>query len=332
VQKTLRWTALLGALVVLASDLIGHGSWQPRQEYSVVALVLVTLATAVTLIFLLPRASRSLRAEPDLLVPLGLYVLAQEIVGWLAMIPGPGALLTLSETFRLLSVPVTISLQVVLHLLLTVAFATWTLTLVCRVTLGRSIDFAEARRDIFQGFWRTLAYMAISVAVFLGGLALALGAVASPLALVTIVLATPAINFATAGLLLHGIAGPRRPFWRVLRDSVTVSWKHLGRWWKPMLAQMEILGLVTFVSLSFHSSGHSRSVSNWAVHGMWTGGFENSSRWLSAFMGAAESAPPAFVVTFLGLVLGTLSIAVKLRIARELHALGELAADGGSGF
>ena len=298
------------------------------QGYALVVAVLIIVATGLVLLVPLRREARRMLQHPDLLVPLGLLVLATGMVEWTLTWPVLGTILAPAWQLSLVSLSFSLSVGLVIQVALAVAFAAWSLSLICVTTEDRAPDLLEGLRSIRRGFWRTFGYMAIAITGFylLLAVMIAMASFALPLAVIGIGVGTLLLNFATAGALLRGIARPEVPFWQCFRESVAASSQHLSRWWAPLLLQMEILGLLTFVHLSFSSYGNHRSVSNWAVNGMWTGGFESDSRWLSNVMDAVEAPAPAVVATLLGLVLGILAVAVKLRIARELHQLGELTA------
>jgi hypothetical protein len=107
----------------------------------------------------------------------------------------------------------------------------------------------------------------------------------------------------------------RLSFGEALRHGIQVSWRAKERWWLPILAQMMLLGLFTFISVSY--AGHSKT--NWSANGFWTGGYENECCWYGKLMEALEAPKVAVISTALGLVFGVLAVAVKLRIVEELE-------------
>jgi len=323
--------AVLGPLVVLALDLLLGARWVSGQGYALFVAALILVATGLVLIVFLRREARGMLRQPDILVPLGLYVLATGMLQWFSSLPVLGGILAPSWDLSLFSMSFSVSVSLLLGIALAVGFAAWTLGLICLATQGRAPDLFEGLRTMRRGGWRTLGYMTLAMLVFFPMMAvcLALLPYVMPLALISIGLGALLLNFATAGVLLRGIARPEAPFWPCLRDGIVVSCKNASRWWAPLLLQMEILGLFTVVHVSISRSFNLRRVTNWAVNGMWTGGFESDSRWLPNMMDAVAVPVPAVVTTLIGLVLGALAIAVKMRIARELHQVGELAATCG---
>ena len=325
-KQTLRRLAVIGPLLVLGVELVRGHPWQERQEYALAVLVLTVVATGVVLRWLLPQETRRLREQLDLLVPLGLYILAQQLLAWAMLFPLLARILEPGWEISLFALSLTLSVSVVVMIALAAVFATWTLALICCAIQGRPVELLEGLEQIRRSFWRVLGYMAVSVVVFFLGisLAIALSTAAMPLGLLAVALGTLLLNFATAGILLRAVSKPEIPFWRGLREGLAASWRNKRRWWLPLAVQMEILGLVTYVGLSFADSGRHNTVSNWAVNGLWTGGFESDSRWASVVMDAVEVPAPEVVATLLAIVLGVLAVTIKLRVARGLHEAGEL--------
>ena len=96
----------------------------------------------------------------------------------------------------------------------------------------------------------------------------------------------------------------------------------------PVLAQLVLLGAVTYVSVSYSDGlGRHHSSTNVGVHGFWIGGYENECRWYGAFMDAYGVAKVGVVVTALNLIFGVLAIAVKLTVVEQLEALSARRAD-----
>jgi hypothetical protein len=140
-------------------------------------------------------------------------------------------------------------------------------------------------------------------------------------------------NFATAALLLVGL-DERLGFGQAFRTGLWVSWSNKGRWWKPVVAQMLLLGWITLIMASYTEAtgrGYStHSSTNWAVNAFWTGGYENECRWYGDLMKTVKAPKLAVLSTILGLVYGVLAIAVKLTIAERLPARQQRIRETGS--
>lgn len=269
-KKTLRRMAVLGPLLILAIDLQRDLPWQPRQEYALVVLALTVLATGVTLRWSLRGETRRIREHLDLLVPLGLYVFAEQLLAWVVLVPFVGRIMEPGWDVNILALSFTLSVNLVVVIVLSVMHAAWTLALVCQATEGRPVDLMEGLDQVRRRFWRVFGCMAVSLVVFFLGVALVIAACKTALTpgLFLIGLGTVALNFVTAGLLLRAVSRPELPFWTGFREGLAVSWRHQRRWWVPLLVQMEIVGLITYVTLSFSYDGGYSRVANWAVRSM----------------------------------------------------------------
>jgi len=153
--------------------------------------------------------------------------------------------------------------------------------------------------------------------------AVALAAAALPVGLFAIGALSLAWNLATAALLTVVVAS-REPLARALAEGFRASWSGKRRWWYVVVAQMLLLGWVTFLSVSFTTSTGpgsftTKSSTNWSVNGFWTGGYEDSCRWYgtAAAIYETQTLPP--VATLQGLAFAVLAVAVKLRVVRDLR-------------
>ena len=83
------------------------------------------------------------------------------------------------------------------------------------------------------------------------------------------------LNLGTGALLLAAL-DPRLSYWASVRQGLRRSWQSKSRWAKPMLAQLLLLGVLTYVAVSYDdpAAGH-QQVSNFNVNGMWVGGYES---------------------------------------------------------
>src|SRR5262249_3091995 len=99
--RYLRLTALLGTCAVLLQEAVSAFPLQPRQAWGFVILVLAVSAVALTLRWLMPAALGKLLAHPDLLVPLGLLVFLEGVLGWLLLLQPVAALLAPSWPLKL---------------------------------------------------------------------------------------------------------------------------------------------------------------------------------------------------------------------------------------
>jgi hypothetical protein len=320
-----RGVAAAGTALVLAQQVVGSFPLQPRQGWGLLVLLLAVPAVALTVAALMPRAAGRLYRHPDLLVPLGVLVLADGLLGWLLLLLPPASVLTRAAAVKVLGIGLSLSASFVLSVLLHVAYATWMTALILDVVRLDRADPARALGALRAWFLRVLALEFFGWAGLFAGVAvaIALGPVALALAVVVIGAWSLAWNLATAALLPAALDG-RLSFGQALARGVRLSLAGAGRWWPAVVAQLLLLGLVTFIAVSYTESrpgGYTtQSRTNWGVNGFWTGGYESGCRWYDKLMEALDAPKLAPVSTALGLVFGVLAIAVKLHIADRLPA------------
>ncbi|MHC4780433.1 MAG: hypothetical protein ACYTFG_17825, partial [Planctomycetota bacterium] len=94
-------------------------------EYAFGVLVIQGLAVLAMAAVLLQNPVKDLVENPDLLVPVGVALLASSAVSWLSLAPGFAAVLAPSETMKFLGLTLTVSLAFFIHIGIWVAFAAW---------------------------------------------------------------------------------------------------------------------------------------------------------------------------------------------------------------
>jgi len=136
--------------------------------------------------------------------------------------------------------------------------------------------------------------------------------------LVVIAVIGIALNVGTAALLPVAVT-VEGSFFAALGAGVGASLAFWRRWWKPLAAQLLLLGFFTFLVVSYSYSGGHSSKTNWGVNSFWVGGYESDCRWYTKYMEALEAPTVDWVIAVLALAFGVLAIAVKLHIAQQLE-------------
>ena len=333
--RVLRRVALVGTGAVVAWNVVSLARIEPRQEYGFHVLVLAGVAVGLALRVLLPDAARRLRRHPDLLVPLGLYVTADTLLTLLAKLPGLAALLTPSWPVKIFSLSIGLSLFFVIEILLGLIYAGWTTVLVLQAVRRDRVDPVRAVAGVRRWFPRVLAAEFVGWAVFFAGLAVAvaIGTNSVELAMLLIGVGGLVWNLATAALLPVAVA-EEGSLGQALRAGLRVSWAGKRRWWRLVVAQMVLLGCVTYIAVSFTHSPRpgvfqTQSRSTWHVHGFWAGGYPDACHWHTDLMQTVEAEPLPLVTTLLGLIFAVLAIAIKLRITADVY--GPRPAEGVAG-
>jgi hypothetical protein len=290
VLKGLRSVALLGTCAVVVWQLVSLGQIQPHQGWGFLVLALAGLAVGLMLRFLLRDSARRLRRHYDVFIPLGLYIPAEALLGYLAAIPALATLLTPNWSVRILGLTLSLSLIFVLELVLGIIYAGWVTSLILQAVivdsslregLAASGSLAEqggylpqdqveplrAIADIRRWFLRVLGAELFGWGVWFLGMvvALALAMAFGGLALILIAVFSLVWSLASAALLpvvvaeagvFNGRGEPaeRRSFRAALAQGLRLSWKGKGRWWLPVVLQMILLGSVTYFDISYSSS------------------------------------------------------------------------------
>jgi hypothetical protein len=320
----LRLAASIGIGIVLCCQASSLFSMEPRQDWGFIVLVLAVPAVGLVSILLLPSAVAKLKQHLDLILPLGLYITSMYLLNALATIPVLASVLSPSWSFKILSLSFSISVAFLLLIALAVAYAGWTPIMILQAVREDRVDPIAAFSSIGKWFWRVLGAETIGWGVLFTALAvgLALAAAALPLALTLLGLFFVIWNLMTAALL--PVVFEHSGFSAAIRQGIRVSWTGKSRWWLPVLAQMVLLGFVTFISVSFTSNPHPgsfnmQSKTHYSVNGFWTGGYQNECHWYTDLMKEAEARTLPLIETLLGILFGVLAILVKIKVTTEVY-------------
>jgi hypothetical protein len=319
----LRILSVAGVAVVLCQEALSAIPLQPRQESGFIILVIAIPLVWFALAVGLPSAWQRLLRHLDLLVPLGILTLAEAVIGWMVLLPGLNSWLTPTKRLQFAALSFTISASFIAIIALNVLYAAWMTLMIRGVVQRERGDLVDTAANCWRWFLRVLGLEAIGWGVLFAGLAVALAAAPFALVLVFPAIAVGALlwNLATAAVLLLALED-RLSFWEALTGGIRASWASKGRWWKPVVLQMFLLGWVTLVIASYTETTaggyHRHEGTNWAVNAFWTGGYDGECRWYADFMKALNAPKLPFISTVLGLAFGVLAIAVKLTIADRL--------------
>ena len=326
-QTIVRVSALAGVAAVLIQQAVSAVIWhQPRQGWGFVVLAIAVPAVLATVVVMMPNAGRRLLRHPDLLIPLGLLIFAEAVLGWLALLPMAGPLLGAAKSVNLVGIGLSISVTFVVAIILRVAYAAWQTTLIMQATNEDRSDTIATLAVARRWFLRVLGMETVGWVVhFLGiAVAFALAPAAIVLTLIAIGLWSIVWNLATAALLPVAVQGTPG-FFAALVRGISVSLAGLRHWGYVVIAQLLLLGLVTFCSVTYTekqgANTTTKSNSNWSVNGFWTSGYEDTCRWHEKMMEAASAPKLALVTTLHGLLFGIVAILVKLHITARLPGL-----------
>ncbi|HEV3444163.1 MAG TPA: hypothetical protein VG099_05935 [Gemmataceae bacterium] len=322
-NQFLRVVSLCGVCLVLLQQSVTALPFKLRQAYGIVVLVLAVVAVVLVLAILMPGTIGKLKRHVDLLVPLGLFTLADTVFGWLFLLPAIAAVMKPSQQVIIGVLTFSVSATLLVTILLQAAYGAWTTWLIVNTVCSGQTDPAGALRGLKRWFFRVFGLEFIGWGVLFAGLAcaIALGTVALPLTLILVGVGSLVWNLATAALLPLAL-DERLRFWEAFRWGIAVSWRDKWRWGPILVAQMLLLGWITFFSVSYTvsqpGSVHTQNKTAFSVNGFWTGSYENECRWYGKLMDAVEAPPLQVLSTVLGLVFGVLAVAIKLRISEDV--------------
>lgn len=311
---------MVGLAAVLLVDFISSLRLHGGLGLGVAMLFVFPIAVGLVSLTLMPNAAGTLFRSKDLLVPLALVTVAAKLLAWLAAAPIFGAWLTPSFPLRLLNLSFGISLSFLLQVALAVAYATWVTGSILELVRNGSSDPCRVLPVVPGRFLRVLGlefmgWAAVMVAV---AVMLLLMPVMGFFALVPMLVFAVAWNFATAAVLPVAWAG-EGGFWDSLRAGVSVSRAHLRPWWRLLLAQMLLLGLIFFASSHWSGGDGGHTNVTWSVNAFWTGGYEDDCRWYGKLAEALHTAKLPFVDTLLSLLFGAFAVAIKIAIVQRLR-------------
>jgi len=329
----LRWVAIIGTGVVFLWRATSLSAMQPRQDWGIVVVIMAVLAVGLACLVLMPVATARLRRHMDLLLPFGLYTVVQALLSGLMAIPILSAVFSPFWTLTILSLSFSLSLMLVLQIAIAVLYAAWTTILIVQAVRQDHVDPIRGLTAMPNCFWRVLGAEALGWTVVFVGLAIAitLGTVALALAMIVIAVFSLIWNLMT-GALLPVVVAERKPFGESVKEGIRISWEGKSRWWLPVVAQMVLLGWVTFFSVSYTSSPRPGSFStqektDFGINGFWTGGYENECRWHTKLMATVEAEPLPLAEFLLGVVYAVLAIVLKLEITARVYPATQIAED-----
>jgi hypothetical protein len=345
----LRVIALAGTIVALLQDTSSQEpvSWllKLRQQQGLVVPIVAVVAVLLTVIVAMPSAWKAIRRHPDVLVPLGVLTFAATALGWFMLLLGLAVLgkgltvLAVPTPFNIVDSILTLSvggvvlsiLPFVSVVLLFVGYGAWSTLMVLEIAREDRSDPSRTLAGCWRWFLRILGLESVGWAVTfaLFGLTGGLLSASGQLTLAWMAIgAIPALvwNLATTALLPVAL-DDRLSFREALVTGIKVSWQAKGRWWMLIVAQMLLMGWVTYLDVSYDEyasvSGEYRLTGQYTntqshVHPFWTGGYADGSYWYEDMMDALNAPPADVITTAMALVFGVLAIAVKLTVAERL--------------
>lgn len=336
IRLLLRLIAFFGTAAVVLWQFVSMPQLQPRQAYGFV-IPAVAIFAVVLMLAVMSDATQRLLQYTDLLVPLGLFVTVSTAFNMLAAVPAIAAMLTAPWSIQLLTLSLSLSVLMVATSLLSVVYVGWTTTLILQVVVHGQVNLIAPFAIVGRWFWRTLTweFLGWSILLCVSAVLLVAGTVSLTVALVLLGVTTLTWNLLTAAVLPVVLAD-NGPFWNAVKDGLRISREGIPKWAPLVIAQMLLLGWVTFVHVSYTThettqtdSGYNltttekttnKTQTNWSVNSFWTGGYADDCKWHESLMKALESEPLQFVNRLLTLLFAVLAIAIKIKIVSDLYS------------
>jgi hypothetical protein len=317
--RNLRLLAVLGASLHLLVGLAQSLPLHPGRLWMLLLLPVLALAATVCLLGFGRRGARTLAAHCDLLVPIGLYVLARQVLNLLMLIPVLGTTLGWSNSVQLMGVTLALGPATILYYLLNTLFAGWTVALMVPAVQGSGPDLLQPLRNWSSWFGRVLLTRLLgSLACWIyltGGLALMmtlfrLGWMGG---LLTVLLLLPVgLGLNLAGLFLYpAVMRPGQPFWPSLFQGVTLGLRLFPRLLPPTLAFSVLVGSIPRFTCWLSSSRQSFNV---RFDIKWLADFPANTAWEASVARWTGTDPLPFVSHALELLLLGVGVAMMLEM------------------
>lgn len=328
--RWLRWTSGLSLAGLFVLRTIQSFPFPARAWVSFACLLAMSLAVTATLLLLLRPEVRTIRARPELLVPLGLLWLVLQLFQWTV---SPLEFLTTDLlALHLGALAVRITGLLLLTILAATAYLAWETRLVWRVARDEPFESDGGLGDALHHFPAALvagAFGTISILLLLVPI-LSVVIASGGFAFLLLVPVGLAFNLLTAPLVPvvmedGGGIGAR------MKAGLAAGVSGWRRWWLPVTIQFVLLGGLYFVAYDYtatveisggsHFSRSSMSRSGWSAGSVvkWTGGYEDGTAWDDKVAEAWMSTVPPVTGYLLTLFFAVLAIAVKLRIVSRLE-------------
>jgi len=274
----------------------------------------VAWLAAMALVF--RRGRRALLAQPELLVPVGIVLPLDVALTWLADAPKLNAVMQPIASLALWGIGIAVSFPVATKIALWTSFAAWQTDLLIRAQSNPGpLDLAPWS-PIRRGFWRAFGALAIGSAglnLLSVPLVALLGPSSFPGFAFCLLLVTLLWNVATFAVLPWVMQSPER-FATAVKSGTRQSWRRKWRWSPLVVAQLLMLGAMTYYSSSRHGS------SSWSfnVHNPWIGGYECTTNWYADHQAWIKAPESPFALALQMLAFLTLAVAVKVSVLADL--------------
>jgi hypothetical protein len=333
----LRLTAILGVCAAALKRVFLAEPLRENEYFSFYALALLATAVCAALFVFLPKATSAIVKNPDLLVPLGLYVTVNGIIELIAQSTSFAGVTQGLLSFE--GVTAALIGNWFLRIAASVCFLGWTTRLLLDFVKTGRVDLFGAFKDVRQWFPRTAGVVLVGAVPMV--LLVLLLMVPFLISLWTSTLFAFSFIFLIAGLslfwnlaaavLLPVVLRVKTGFAAAVRRGIGISWANKYRIILPIVLVMVISGWVVLIFVTFRSyqsdpqefgSGLSpysiRSTWQFTANFAWTGGYPEESKWHAVLMKTVQAKTLPTVDFRIMLLMLLLSLAANLQIITTL--------------
>jgi hypothetical protein len=340
-SKILRTVAVIGLVLTTIYKIFSVSDIKQNQVYSFYALILIVVGIGVSL-FVLRKTTVQIFKNPDLLVPIGLYVTANTILSFgtksLSFVGFRDGKLELEG----------LSLFLVVYFLtqvfISVFFTGWMTRILLQFVESGRVELIYTIQDFRNWLPRTFIYLVVGwipiylmlsfmfLPVLLGGSARSSVALLYPF-IFLIGISSLFWNLATAALLPY-IISTKANLKQSFKEGVQISWANKKKTIIPVLLLMIVSGWIVLISVNYseridekaefgevsdsYSIKNTRNF-NYATNFVWTGNYPEASKWHNDLLKAVKEEPLSSVSFRIMLLMLILSLVVNLKIIQEVR-------------
>lgn len=350
----LRVAAIVGVCLVGLGKVLARGPLEQNQYFGFIVLGLIAVAVCIVLFAFLPGTTARILKNPDILVPIGLYVTANEAIA--RLLGSATFILFNGGKFFFEGVTGAILVSWVLQVAISVCFLGWMTRILLRFSEDGKVDLVGAFKDTGYWFPRTLGVIslnlipilltaAIFLPVFKSGNTQSFIAFLYPWIVLVAIFAL-IWNLATAAVLPY-VLSTETGLWTSIREGIGVSWSNKRKILLPVVALMLVSGWIVYFTLNYTEIKDSESEAafgetagttttqsvtqhtkwNLSTNFKWIVSYPEKSDWNSKIMETVKQAPLPSVDLRIMLLMLLLSAAVNMRIIEKIWQKDEFAGE-----
>lgn len=349
----LRVAAIAGVCLAGLGKVLARGPLEQNQYFSFIVLGLIAGAVCIVLFAFLPGTTFRILKNPDILVPIGLYVAAHEAIT--GLLGSAAFILFNGGKFFYEGLTGAILLSWILQVGIAVCFLGWMTRILLRFSEDGRVDLIGAFKNTGYWFPRTLGVISLNLIPLLLSAALFLpmflsGNTQDFIAFLYVWIVLVAVmalfwNLATAAVLPY-VLSTETNLWTSIREGIRLSWSDKRKIFLPVVALMLVSGWIVYFAFSYTETKDSESeaafgeTSSTTTHSVtqhtkwnlssnfkWVVSYPEKSEWNAKVMESIKQTPLASVDLRIMLLLLLLSAAVNMRIIEKIWPKDEFAGE-----